>query len=138
MPGTKRDMRWSRTVSNGGRQPDPDLHEAVSSTRLPVAVKSLSNEDEGELESAHDSDAHLETHFMFNVEYNYSVGTAGMFIALVALQQVWGVDFNTSVGRANKLMKGFIKAHAGKTFTLSTEDVVGLMTKLSPKGPARN
>ena len=64
------------------------------------------------------------------VKYTYK--TAGIFIGLVTLQQVWGVDFNTAVQRADKVTKDWILRFYGKNKPFSTEELVSVMRSLAP------
>ena len=69
---------------------------------------------------------------MFQVNFGYSRETAALLVSLVGLQQVWGVDFETAVGRADAAVKAFLQKHRGKAVVFETAQIVELMRSLAP------
>ncbi len=61
---------------------------------------------------------------------SYSIGTVGVLVALVALQQVWGVDFETATVRGHDALTRFANRLQG---AYTFEDAVALMRELAPR-----
>lgn len=63
---------------------------------------------------------------------SYTRETAGMLFGLVALQQVWGVDFEPAVARAHDVIQRFGARTRGKAVVLTLDDMVELMKSVAP------
>ena len=69
---------------------------------------------------------------MVQVSFGYSRETAGLLVAMVALQQVWGVDFDTAVQRGDAAIKAFLGAHRGRAVVFDAAQIVELMRRVTP------
>ena len=66
------------------------------------------------------------------MNFGYSRETAGLLVAIVALQQTWGVDFDTAVQRGDAAIKALLAAHRGRAVVFETEQIVHLMRSVAP------
>lgn len=62
----------------------------------------------------------------------YTSQGAGLLVALVALQQTWGVDFDTAVTTADRCIDQYLARHGSRGVEL--DQVVELMRQVVPRG----